>query len=132
MIKRSVLLLVVLGILAGIGFAQEPLLPPPNLLPSDATAEQIHAEMVAVQGILCGDINNAAQILMKTGTLGAAIPHVVEITGLTHAEVDSLEKEVCQSDLSALSFEELRFKNRQAVWLLDVHMTAMKEVLGTQ
>ncbi len=132
MIKRSLLSLLVLGMMAGIGFAQTPLMPPPEFLPGDATPEQVRAEVMAVHDILCGDINHAAQILMKTGTLGTAIPYVVEITGLTHAEVDAFEKDVCQSDLSTLTFEELRFKNRQAAWLLDVHMTAMNEVLTAQ
>lgn len=132
MIKRSLWTLLVVGVLAGFGFAQTPLMPPPELLPGNATPEQVRAEVMAVHDIICGDINHAAQILMQTGTLGEAIPYVVEITGLTHAEVDALEKDVCQGDLSTLTFEEVRFKNRQAVWLLDVHMAAMKEVLTAQ
>lgn len=132
MIKRSLWSLLIVGLLAGIGSAQTPLMPPPELLPGDASPEQVRAEVMAVHGIVCGDINYAAQILMHTGTLGEAIPYVVEITGLTHAEIDAFEKDVCQSDLSTLTFEELRYKNRQAVWLLDVHLTALKKVLTTQ
>lgn len=132
MVKRGLWSLLVVSIVASFGFAQTPLMPPPDMLPGDAGPEQVRAEVLAVHDIICGDIDHAAQILMATGTLGEAIPYVVEITGLTHAEVDALEREVCKSDLSTLSFEEVRFKNRQAVWLLDVHMAALKQVLTAQ
>lgn len=128
--KRIFASLLLLGVLTGFGLAQTPAMPPPAALPADATPEQLRAEVLAVHDIVCGDVHHAAQILSRTGTLASAIPVVVELTGLQPAEIEGMEAEVCRSDLSALSFEELRASNRLAVWLLDVHLTAMDQVMG--
>lgn len=130
MFKKILSALLVIGVLVGVGFAQTPRLPPPDALPADATTEQLRAEALVVHETLCGDVHHAAQILTATGTLAQAMPVVVELTGLQVADMQAFEVEVCGGDLSGLSLEELRAKNRQAVWLLDVHLVAMSEVMA--
>lgn len=128
-VTRILTTLLVLIALVGFAVAQTPQLARPEALPADAAPQQVRAEVMAVHDIICRDIGHAAQILTSTGTLAQAIPVVMELTGLEPAEIERIEAEVCRSDVSELSFEELRASNRQAVWLLDVHMAAMNAVL---
>lgn len=138
MLKRILRSLVVIGLLAGLGLAHNNnnnhhhKLPQPEVLTADATPEQLRTEVLAVHDILCADIEYAAQILTQTGTLAKAIPVVMEITGLQPFDIKMQEATVCASDISEMSFEELRANNRQAVWLLHVHITAMTEVITGQ
>ncbi len=127
--KSLISSLVFVGLSVGMGLAQTPQMPLPEVLSADASPEQVRDEVMAVHDIICGDINYAAQILTKTGTLANAIPVVVEMTGMQPAEIESMEAAVCRSDLSGMTFEELRANNRKAVWLLDVHLTALDKII---
>ncbi len=132
MFKRSFGAFLIAGILAGMAFAQTPLMPPPDMLPAQAEPQVVRAEVAAVQAIICNDIHLVAQVLQQTGTLGQAVPIVVEMTGMQPADIEATEAAVCRTDLSEVSFEELRYKNRQAVWLLDVHLAALSKVTAPQ
>jgi len=132
MLKRTLSSLLVIGLLASVGFAQSPKMPLPDMLPGDAAPEQVRAEVMAVHVLLCESVNDVAQILTKTGTLAKAIPVIMDLTGMQPAEIEGIEAAVCRSDVSTLSFEDLRYSNRQAVWLLDIHLTALNQVLSEQ
>lgn len=109
--------------------AQTPQLPLPEVLPLEPSPEQMRTALIETQASLCRDINYAAAILTRTGTLGQAIPIVMEMTGLQPAEIEAKEAEACRSDLSTLTLEEIRAKNQLAVWLIEVHMAAMDKVI---
>lgn len=126
--KKLISTLFVLLALA-LASAQTPQLPLPEPLPLKPSPEEMRTALINTQTSLCRDINYAAAILTKTGTLGQAIPVVVEMTGLQPAEIEAKEAEACRSDLSAVTLEEIRAKNQVAVWLLEVHMTAMDKVI---
>lgn len=132
MLKRTIASILLVGLLASVGLAQAPTMPPPDMLSAEATPQQVRAEVMAVHEIICNDIHNVAEILTKTGTLGKAIPIVIELTGMQPADIEGLEADVCRSDVSTLTFEELRFKNRQAVWLLDIHLVALNQVITAE
>ncbi len=132
MLKRTIGSLLVIALLASVGFAQTPTMPLPAMLPGDAAPQEVRAEVMAVHVLLCESVNDVAQILTKTGALAQAIPIIMELTGMQPAEIEGVEAAVCRSDVSTLSFEDLRFSNRQAVWLLDIHLTALNQVLSAQ
>lgn len=131
MLARRPTLLLTLGLLLafGLGLAQPPILPQPDPVPAQPAPDQLHATLLEVRMSLCHDIDYAAQILTRTGTLGQAIPVVMEMTGLQPAAIEAQEAAVCGSDPSALTPEELRAGNRIAVWLIEVHLAAMDVVL---
>lgn len=128
--KRTSTWLFVAALLLGFALAQDPALRAPDPLPANPTPAQLHATILEVHDSLCRDIEYAASILTETGTLSQAIPVVIEITGMQPAEIEQMEAEVCRSDASEWSLEELRSANRKAVWLVEVHLAAMSEVLG--
>ncbi|HRN17881.1 MAG: hypothetical protein ROY82_11335 [Truepera sp.] len=132
MLKRTLGSLLVIGLLASAAFAQAPKMPLPDKLPGDAAPEQVRAEVMAVHVLLCDSVNDVAQVLTKTGALAKAIPVIMDLTGMQPAEIEGIEAAVCRSDVSTLSFEDLRYSNRQAVWLLDIHLTALNQVLSAQ
>lgn len=115
--------------LLSVGMAQSVTFPEPAAVPAQPAPEELRSILLEVQGSLCRDISFAAQILSKTGTLSTAIPIVVESTGLQPAEMDQREGAVCRSDTSTMTIEEIRANNRLAVWLLEVHLSAMSQVL---
>ncbi|MCA9838874.1 MAG: hypothetical protein KC422_18300 [Trueperaceae bacterium] len=121
-------LMVVLGLM--FVSAQTPQLPLPQALPADPSTEEMRSALIASQGSLCQGIDYAANILTKTGTLGQAIPVVMDMTGLQPADIEAKEAEACRSDLSELTLEQLRANNQIAVWLLEVHMSAMDKVIA--
>lgn len=127
--KRFLSGLVVAAMLMSVAMAQSVTFPEPAAVPAQPTPEQLRSILLEVQGSLCRDINYAAQVLSKTGTLTKAIPLVVESAGLQPAEMEQRESAVCRSDTSAMTIEQIRANNRLAVWLLEVHMSAMSQVL---
>ena len=126
--KKLISTLFVLLALA-LASAQTPQMPLPEPLSLKPSPEEMRTALITTQTSLCRDINYAAAILTKTGTLGQAIPVVVELTGLQPAEIEAKEAEACRSDLSTVTLEDIRAKNQVAVWLLEVHMTAMDKVI---
>ena len=129
MVKRLIGSLLFVG-MVGAGLAQTPKLPPPETLPANATPEQTRAEILAVQKILCKDIDHVGQVITKTGTIAKAVPIVVNMTGMQPADIEAMEAKICGGDPSALSLTELRANNRRLVWILDVHLLALGEVMG--
>lgn len=132
LVSRITLPFLVAGVLFGFAVAQEPTMPPPDAIPANAAEDRLHEEAVAVHDSLCRDIAHAAQILSDTGTLGQAVPIVMNMTGLEAAEIESQEQAICNGDPSALTLPELRAENRTAIWLVEVHLAAMEEVLPAE
>lgn len=107
-------------------------LPLPDPIPADATPEALRATTIEVRESLCRDIGFAAQILTDTGTLSTAIPIVMESTGLQPAEIERLERETCAGEYDDATLPELRAGNRVAVWLVEIHLAALAQVVAAQ
>lgn len=128
-LKRHIRWIAVAGLLLGLAATHAQRLPMPETVPSEATPEQLHATAIQVRESLCRDVGFAAQILTDTGTLQAAIPIVMESTGMQPAEIEDLERQTCSGDYGDATLPELRAGNRIAVWLVEIHLAALAEVL---
>jgi hypothetical protein len=98
-------------------------------MPADPTPEVLRATIIEVRESLCRDVGFAAEILTDTGTLALAIPIVMESTGMQPAEIEGLERETCSGEYADVTLPELRAGNRVAVWLVEIHLAALAEVL---
>ncbi len=127
--KRMLAALLVLAMVAPAALAQSVAFPEPGPIPDQPSPEQLRAALLEVQGSLCRDIQYAAKILTETGTLARAIPIVVQSTGMQPGDIEQKEAAVCRGDSSSLTPVQLRANNRTAVWLLEIHLAAMSEVL---
>lgn len=123
--------IVTAGLLLVLASAQAQSLPLPDPMPDDPTPEVLRATIIEVRESLCRDIGFAAEILTDTGTLALAIPIVMESTGMQPAEIEGLERETCSGEYADATLPELRAGNRVAVWLVDIHLAALAEVLPT-
>lgn len=130
--KRILVTLIALLMVVSAAMAQSVAFPEPGPIPDQPSLEELRAALLEVQGSLCHSIAYAAKILTQTGTLASAIPIVVESTGLQPGDIEQKEAAVCRSDTSGLTPVQLRANNRTAVWLLEIHMAAMSEVLPAQ
>ena len=132
MLNRTLVLLPALLLAAVLGQEQAPPLPEPPPVPAQMSPEATRELILEANASLCRSIQHAAQILMDTGALPQAIPVVGELTGLGPADLEMRETAACRSDLSNSPLEEVRALNRTAVWLVEVHLAAMDEVLPAQ
>ena len=101
----------------------------PTAITAHPAPEQLRAILLDMQAGLCRDIGQAAQVLIKTGTLAQAMPLVTLKTGLQPAELQQRESTVCRSDTSSMTIEQIHANNDMAVWLLGVQVSAMSQVL---
>jgi len=128
-LKHHVRCIAIAGLLLGLAATHAQRLPIPEPVPSEATPDELRATTTEVRESLCRDVELAAQILTDTGTLQAAIPIVMESTGMQAAEIEELERQTCSGDYGDATLPELRAGNRIAVWLVEIHLAALAEVL---
>jgi hypothetical protein len=121
--------LLIVSLMGGTILAQTLRYPEPSALPDQLGPEEIRAVLLEERELLCQNIEMAANILMKTGTLADAIPIVMEMTGMSPAEIEAREAAVCRTDPSDLTPEQLRADNRTGVWLVTIHLAALEQVL---
>ncbi len=107
-------------------------MPLPVKLPTDANAAVVKAALLETHELLCADVGNAAQILMKTETLAKALPFIMDMTGMQPGEIEALEQATCKADLSNASVAEIRASNQNAAWLVDIHLAGIDLALSDE
>ena len=107
-------------------------LPLPVPLAANPEKDVIRSTILDIHDSLCGDVGNAADILMKTETLAKALPFIMDMTGMQPGEIEALEQSTCKTDLSNASITEIRESNRIAVWLVDLHLVGINKALSAE